>query len=76
MKKKNQMVRLKSIVQNDRLSVDDEFYRLLNIDLENVLREYFDFNQKLMLSISKNDDGYKAIFSLNISRIKPFTKLP
>ncbi len=76
MKKKNQMIRLKSIVQNDRLSVDDEFYRLLNVDLENVLREYFDFNQCVTVSIVKCKDAYKVSFDLEVSRIKPFAKIP
>lgn len=76
MKKRNEVVRIKSIVKNDRFSVGEEFYNIVISDTSKVLREYFDFKNDVLLNISKTNDGYRVLIEFYALNIKPFTKLP
>lgn len=76
MKKKNEITRLLSIVQNDRLNLNDQFHKIIEKDVEKVLKEYFDYNDNINIEITKNGDGYRVNFSFFATRIKPFIKSP
>ena len=76
MKNKNQIVRLKSIIDNDRMEYNDEFLNLLNIDLEKLLKEYFSYNDKTEIRILKAGDRYKVEISFFATQLRPFAILP
>ncbi len=78
MKKNNQneLLRLQSVIENDRLSVGNGFNDLLINDLTKLLKDYFDFSNNIEVEITKSKGEYIVTFSLIASRIKTFNFLP
>ena len=78
MKKNNQneLLRLQSVIENDRLSVGNGFNDLLINDLTKLLKDYFDFSNNIEVEITKSKGEYIVSFSLIASRIKTFNFLP
>ncbi|MBQ3115671.1 MAG: hypothetical protein IJC07_01445 [Clostridia bacterium] len=77
MKKGNrELVRIQSVLENDRLSAGDNFFELLMGDLEKILQEFFEYSDAPTLSIDKCGDGYKVNFSITASRLRSFGCLP
>ncbi len=75
-KTKSQITRIENIINSDRLSVGDDFYRLLSVDLERLLRDYFDFNGSPRIEINKENNLYVVNVSLIVSKLFRFNKLP
>ncbi len=75
-KTKNQISRIENIINSDRLCVGDDFYRLLSVDLERLLRDYFDFNGSPRIEINKENNLYVVNVSLIVSKLFRFNKLP
>ena len=42
-KDKNELMRLQTLIENDRLSTGDSFVELIVSDVEKLLKDYFDF---------------------------------
>lgn len=76
MKKKNQIARLKNIIQNDRLDYDDGFLNIFNIDLERLLKEYFSYSEEPITKISKDNNRFKVEISFSANGLKQFSVLP
>ena len=78
MKKNNQneLLRLQSVIENDRLSMGKGFNDLLINDLTKLLKDYFDFSNNIEVEINKIKGEYSVNFSLIASRIKTFNILP
>lgn len=76
MKNKNDVLRLKSIVRNDRFSAGDEFYEMVISDASKTLREYFDFKDNVSLNVTKAEGGYRVSVNFFAESVKPFTKVP
>ena len=76
--KKNisEVMRVKKIIESDKLDAKDEFFNLLSIDLNGLLKEYFDFNGTPELTIVKAGGGYKVCISITADRLKNFASLP
>ena len=53
-KRKNEIIRLQSIIENDRINTGDSFGNLVVLDLNNLLKEYFDFKDMPTLNIEKS----------------------
>lgn len=73
---KNYMLRVQSVLENDRLTTGKGFNELLTNDLNKLLKEYFDYSKDVDLIITKEQGGYKVEFSLFTTRIKAFNYLP
>ena len=72
---KNEIIRLQSIIENDRITSVDSFNNLLVSDLNNLLREYFDFKNMPTLKIERNGVDFKVEINLTASQIKNFINI-
>ena len=74
--KKNELARIKTMIDNDRFRTGDCFLELLTKDVESVFTDYFDFSEKLDVVISKGRSGFVVEVRLNVDRLKAFGTLP
>ena len=75
-KEKKELMRVQSILDNDRLSAGDNFIELLVTDIKKLLSDYFDFNELPEINFKKLGDRYKVEIGIYASRIKAFDYLP
>ena len=75
-KDKNELMRLQTLIENDRLSTGDSFVELIVSDVEKLLKDYFDFRLAPEISLSKSGDKYKINISVLAIRIKNFNSVP
>ena len=74
-KNKNEIVRLQSLIENDRISTGDNFINLILSDLTLLLRQYFDFKENVVLNIERSGAEYMVQINLTASRIKKFINI-
>ncbi len=74
-KDKNELLRLQTLIESDRLLTGDNFGEMLINDITKLLRDYFDFSMTPNLAIEKSRDGYFVNFSINASRLKSFANI-
>ena len=72
----NEVMRVKKLIESDKLDAKDEFFNLLTIDLDNLLKDYFEYGGYPDLSIVKEGGGYKVGITFRAERLKNFTSLP
>ncbi len=72
---KNEIIRLQSIIENDRISTSDNFNKLLMSDLTDLLKDYFDFKDNLTLNIERNGSCFQIGINLLVTRIKNFINI-
>ena len=78
MSKKQQskeLMRLKTVIESDRLSVGSNFDELIVSDLEDLLRDYFELKGRPAL-FAKQGSGYVVNVQAQAIRVKPFGVLP
>ena len=75
-KNKNELLRLQTMIENDRISTGDDFIELIVSDATALLKDFFDFNDVPSLNIVKFGDRYKVELSVLVSRIKNFSSIP
>ena len=75
-KPSNEMMRVRRIIDGDKLDAKDEFFELLTIDLDNLLKDYFDYEGYPRVSIVKENGIFKTQISFNADRIKNFNSIP
>lgn len=75
-KNSNEIMRVKKIIENDKLDARDEFFDLLTIDLDNLLKDYFDYDGLPLINIVKEGGGFKVGVSIKADRLKNFTSIP
>lgn len=74
-KKKNEIIRLQSIIESDRTNASDNFIKLVIEDLTKLFREYFDFKDNLTLDINKSGENYMVQTTILATRIKNFVNI-
>ena len=74
-KNKNQLLRLQTLIENDRITTGDNFSEMLISDIDRLLRDYFDFRLPVNLTMEKNRNGYFVNISINATRIKSFANI-
>ena len=67
---KNEIMRIHTVLEKDRLSVDDGFNELLISDLTKLLKDYFVFNDAISVDLVKEKGGYSLQTRLSVLRIK------
>ena len=75
-KNKNELLRLQSIIESDRINTGDDFLELIVSDAEKLLKDFFDFSSSPTLTIERDGDNYRVELMLKATRIKNFTSLP
>ena len=73
--KKNEIVRVQSVLEKDRLSIAGGVGELLISDLEKLLKDYFDFSKEIEYSITKEKSEYRVNISLLVNRVKPLNTI-
>lgn len=71
----NQLLRVQTLIENDRLNVGSGFIDLLLSDLTKLLLDYFDFNSNPQIEIEKHGGEYVVNIALFPISIKSFNKL-
>ena len=71
----NQILRMQTIIENDRLNKGDGFGELLLADLTKLLLDYFDFNGSPEIEVQKNGGNYKVSIVIYPTRTKIFNRL-
>lgn len=75
-KEKRELMRVQSILENDRFSAGDNFVELVVADVGNLLMDYFDFSGVPKIKMEKFGDRYAVEISILASRIKNFNSVP
>ena len=74
-KKKFQLERIESIINNDRLSCGENFCNLLKADIEKVFLDYFESPSPVSLQFFKTGRNYRVEVVLNATGVKQFMSL-
>ena len=74
-KNKNQLLRLQTLLESDRISAGDNFNDMLIVDVNKLLKDYFDFCMPPNITIEKTRDGFFVNISINASRLKKFANI-
>ena len=69
-REKNELMRIQTVLEKDRLNVGKGFNELLSNDLNKLLKDYFDFSKDVIVEIIKDKGGYKLFIELEIVRVK------
>ncbi len=76
MRKNNQIDRVSSLINNDRLNLSDEYLNLFTSDIYAVLGEYLDCSGMPKIEIFKSGSNYIVSVTACAQSIKYFSKLP
>ncbi len=71
-KDKNEIMRLQTMIENDRMNIGENFDELIMCDLNKLLSDFFDYKECPTLEISKVGDKLKVNISLTASRMRSF----
>ena len=74
--KNNQLLRFQTMLENDRVVTANNFVQLVCLDVEKVLKEYFDFRVSPQLILQKVGSEYEVKIALRAKRIKNFANIP
>ena len=76
--KKNKMdlMRVETVLNGDRLRLKDDFIKLMECDLKNLLSEYFYLETNPTVEIFKGGKELKVSINFTSSQIKNFINLP
>ena len=69
---KNEILRINTLINNDRVSITDSFTDLFNMDINKVILDYFELSQKPKIIISKEGSELVGRVEFKVSSIKSF----
>ncbi len=75
-KYKSELMRVETVLNEDRLKLKDDFIKLLEADLKSLLSEYFYLNVMPQAEIIKEGKELKVNITFTCSQIKNFINLP
>ena len=75
-KKTNELLRMETLINSDRMKNSDDFNELLTADVDRVLRDYFDYKGYPELTVIKNGGAYAVKITLAANGIRAFSSLP
>lgn len=73
MKKNNQLSRIKDVVLTNRLDVNDGFLQVFNIDLLNLIQQYFYIIGEPSVNIDKENKVFNVSISFQSTQLKHFS---
>ena len=77
MKKRiNELVRIQSVIENDRLNTGDSFEELLLSDVHKILSDYFDYRGVPNLKLTRESRSIYVEIQVSALAIKNFTTIP
>ncbi|MBE7090125.1 MAG: hypothetical protein E7362_04915 [Clostridiales bacterium] len=75
-KKKNELARIKTLIENDRFTACEDFETLLKKDLKKLLLDYFDIDGSVEIAIKKDSGRYVFTAMANAICVKNFAVIP
>ena len=75
-KNASEIMRVRRIIDGDKLDAKDEFFELLTIDLDSLLRDYFDYEGYPRVNIVKENGVFKTQITFTAERLKNFNSIP
>ena len=75
-KTNNELVRIQSLIENDRLSAGENFEELIIRDLHKILIDYFEYKGFPEMKITKKNHSLDVEIYLNAQAIKNFGTIP
>ena len=73
---KRELLRIQSMIENDRNNMNDNFLDLVVSDLDKLLSDYFEYGGLPTIKIEKCGDRFKVQIEIYSSRIKSFDIVP
>ena len=74
--KKSDAIRLKRVIESDRMSMTCESASLIIKDLESVLSDYFSVESTPSLAIKSENGGYLVQIKFRATSLKTFASIP
>ena len=74
--KKDNVIRLKRVIESDRLAVTEECLELIIKDVTGVLSDYFRLCEKPEIKITSGGDGYTVTITAKADVLKTFAAVP
>lgn len=74
-KEKKELLRLQTMIENDRVNTGNNFLQLIESDINKLLRDYFDFTIPPEIKIETQNNAYYFTLNLKVSRIKSFASV-
>lgn len=71
-KNKTELLRFQNIIEKDRTDVKDNFYELLTVDVNKLLKEYFDYKDLPYITIEKNGSLFAVKIKVDATCIRNF----
>ncbi len=75
-KNSTELMRVETVINNDRMRLKDDFIKLLDNDLKRLLAEYFYLESNPQTEIIKNGKGYSVNINFVCSQVKNFINVP
>ena len=72
----NELIRLQTLIEQDRLSGGDNFIDLLKNDLNKLLQDYFCVREDLSVLLEKQGDNLMLKIEAVITKVKNFSSIP
>ena len=74
--RKKDLMRIQSLIENDRLSTGDNFEELIRSDIHKLLQDYFEYRGLPSVVLEKENGKLRFFVELTPSAIKPFGIVP
>ena len=74
--KRHSVMRMETLINNDRMRHSDNFVDLLTGDVDNVLKDYFEYKGYPSVTVSKNGNIFSVQILLNAEGIRAFSAIP
>lgn len=73
---RNELARIKSLIESDRFTTCEDFETLLKRDLKKLLLDYFDLDGGVEIALKKDGGRYLFTVVANAICVKNFTAIP
>ena len=74
-KREEEITRVKSVIDNDRLNFNKDFNKLFGIDLNTLLEEYFILKNQPCVEIIKRGKDFLLVINVSIDSFKTFSSV-
>ena len=74
--RKKDLMRIQSLIENDRLSTGDNFEELIRSDIHKLLQDYFEYRGLPSVVLEKENGKLRFFVELTPSALKPFGIVP
>jgi hypothetical protein len=75
-KSKQELMRVETMINSDRLRLKDDFIKLMESDLKRLLSEYFHLENAPLTEIIKDGKIFRVNINFSCSEIKNFINVP